>query len=872
MFKLIFNRIRVLYLLFVIVLFEGCNSNSTKNNFTSDFNTTSQRTWIGPEYWSNPLQDWNVENGELNCLVSDKNRNVHLLTKKIDSNSGTINTSVQIKVHQLIESKKNENWVGFSIGSKGEFNDFRDNAIFGKGLNAGVTTRGDLFIGTFEQKTSKPLIKNVLKRGVVLAFNYAPFKSNFKITLSLFDITGKKLLNKIEKELKPSETIHGDIVLVSHYNLKKSDKRRLQKSVSFSNWQVSGSKISTYNDYKFGPILFSQYTLSRKVLKLTAQMAPVILGKEKVYLEIKKENKWIVIDSSSIDKDARTATFNVFNWKAEKNIPYRVSYKIDKGIKYKEQCFWEGMIRKDPVNKEEFVVAGFTGNDHLGFPNSDITKQVAYHNPDLLFFSGDQIYEPSGGFGVQRSPYDKATLDYLRKWYMFGWAFRDLMKDRPTISITDDHDVYHGNIWGAGGIATPKEYGQGAKAQDAGGYKMPPKWVNMVQKTQTSHFPNPFDPTPVKQGINTYYTDMDYGGVSFAILEDRKFKSAPKGLLPKANIWNGWAQNKKFDMKTEGDVKGATLLGDRQLLFLNHWVSDWSEQTTMKMLLSQTIFANVATLPKEAMSGAIIPTLRIMHEGDYAENDRPVADLDSNGWPQTGRNKALKIIRKAFAVHLAGDQHLGSTIQYGIDDWGDGGFALCVPSISNHWPRRWYPLENGINRDPNKPKYTGEFEDGFGNKMTVYAVSNPTFTDKKPSRLHDRATGYGIVRLNKRTREIILECWPRSANPANGNKDQYKGWPITIKQEQNYGRKAASYLPELRINGVENPIVQVIDETINEILYTIRINGKTFKPKVFNKSHTYTLKIGLSTNNFKIVKRNLSPLKKETFLVININE
>lgn len=158
----------------------------------------------------------------------------------------------------------------------------------------------------------------------------------------------------------------------------------------------------------------------------------------------------------------------------------------------------------------------------------------------------------------------------------------------------------------------------------------------------------------------------------------------------------------------------------------------------------------------------------------------------------------MKAIRKGFVFHLAGDQHLGSTIQYGVDEWNDSGYALCVPSISNHWPRRWYPLEEGGNRDLEMPKYTGEYEDGFGNQMTVHAASNPTFTNKEPSRLHDRATGYGIVRLNKRNRDITLECWPRLANPELGDKEQYEGWPIKITQEDNYGRKAQAFYPKLK--------------------------------------------------------------------------
>ncbi|MCP4415953.1 MAG: twin-arginine translocation pathway signal protein, partial [Chloroflexi bacterium] len=329
------------------------------------------------------------------------------------------------------------------------------------------------------------------------------------------------------------------------------------------------------------------------------------------------------------------------------------------------------------MNKEEIIVAGFTGNNDLGFPNNELVEAVKYHNPDVLFFSGDQIYEGVGGYGTQTNSIEKISLDYLRKWYLYGWAYGDLMRDRPTIAIPDDHDVYHGNIWGAGGIATPPGK-RGAEAQDAGGYKFFAEWVNVVQRTQTSHLPDPYDPAPVEQGIDVYFCDMNYAGISFAVIEDRKFKSAPKIILPKAKVHNGWAQNRKFDAAKEGDVAGALLLGERQLKFLDDWSADWTNKTWMKVVLSQTIFANVATLPKEkSSSDAVVPSLKIFKTGEYPPDDVPVQDMDSNGWPQTGRNKALRAIRKGFAFHLAGDQHLGSFVQYGVDQWHDAGFAFC---------------------------------------------------------------------------------------------------------------------------------------------------------------------------------------------------
>ncbi len=821
---------------FILILLCSCFSCDTSEGFKSDFTSSEPRIWIGPEYWSNPLQDWQISHGELVCLVSKKNRNVHHLTRKMDSLTGSLKMQVNIKVFNTEVSDKGKNWVGFSIGSKGEFNDYRDSAIFGKGLNLGVTTNGNLFIEDLpESDAINAQVQQLLQKGANLKVLIGTQKNGYDITLSIINPVTNKVAALIAKSGIAPKKMIGDLVLVSHYNTNSS-----KKSVAFKNWEFKGAKLKTYPEYAFGPILFSQYTLSKGVLKLTAQMAPVILDKAPVKLQIKRKDTWVTIKETSIDKDARTATFKVKNWTETHDIPYRLNYKTDDG----EHSFWEGTIRKDPVDKAEIVVAGFTGNSDLGFPNTDIVDQIKYHNPDLLFFSGDQIYETVGGYGTQRFPTDTAMIDYLRKWYVYGWAYRDLMKDRPTISITDDHDVYHGNIWGEGGKHSPTKRRGGSVGQDAGGYMMPAEWVNMVERTQTSHLPDPYDPSPVKQSIGTYYTDMVYGGISFAILEDRKFKSAPKALLPEAQIKNGWALNKDFDMAKHGDVSNAKLLGKRQLSFLEAWVSDWSYQSQMKMLLSQTIFANVATLPENELSGSVISKLKIMEKGQYPPNDMPVADLDSNSWPQSGRNKAVETIRKGFTFHLAGDQHLGSTVQYGVDAWNDSGFALCVPSISNYWPRRWYPKFEGKNRTPDKPRYTGDYEDGFGNKMTVHAVSNPTFTGKTPSRLYDRATGYGIVRLHKNDRTVTLECWPRLAQPELGDHQQYEGWPITISQQDNYGRKAKGYLPELKIEGLKNPVVQIVNETTNALVYAIRLNTNSFSPKIFDPEATYTIKVG----------------------------
>ncbi len=807
--------------------------------FASNFPTQTERVWVGPEYWANRLQDWRLARGRLECVVSGPDRNVHLLTRTLGKQEGNLRMSVRLGCLDSHRSGFRESWVGFRIGAKGRFGERHNQEVIpATGMNAGITTTGELFIGNVG-KGESPGADAIPLENLELRLLAEPAGESYKLSLTAHDAkTGERLGNT--SHTVPGGNLYGNLALVCH-SAPGTQGKKGNVRFWFAEWRVSGSKINVHDDQTFGPILFAQYTLSRGVLKMTAQMPPMGESDSKsVRLQIREQNSdaWNTIGEAGIDKLSRTATFRIERWDDSRDTPYRLAYALIQSGGKPKDCYWGGTIRRNPVNKETIVVAAFTGNNDLGWPNADIVKHVKAHNPDVLVFTGDQIYERVAGYGVQRRPLENSCLDYLRKWYLWGWAFGDLCRDRPCVCLPDDHDVYHGNLWGAGGRAAR---GEGMEGQDSGGYKMPPEWVRMVERTQTSHLPDPYDPTPVEQGIGVYYCAMDYGGVSFAIIEDRKFKSSPTVMVPEGKVVNGWFQNPDFDPATRADVPGAKLLGDRQLTFLREWSADWSRGAWMKVVLSQTIFANVATLPKPADTDAVVPRLIIPDAGSYPEGDVRVADADSNGWPQTARNNALREMRRGFAFHIAGDQHLGSTIQYGIEDWHDAGFALCVPAVANVWPRRWFPPTPGLNRRPGSPGYTGDYRDGFGNYMTVHAVSNPAVSGREPTALHDRATGYGIVKFDRNQRRITIECWPRYADPTDPSTGgQYSDWPITIKQTDNYARKPAAFLPTVHVHGLTDPVVQVIDQANDEVVYTLRIRGTSFRPQVF-KGGLYTV-------------------------------
>ena len=809
----------------------------------SDWAQWPDMEWVGPGFWGNRLQDWQLRDGRVRCSVTAPQRTLYCLTHKLEDREGGFETSVTIE--WLARSSSPEDQIGFLIGARAgddpvdvSFEDYRRDTIFGEGLKTGIQGDGRLFIGAHSSEESIDNIKFIR-----LSITAEPIGGNYRLNISASDPKNGSVLTELEANDIAPESVAGNLALLSHFPAEKSQTEA--SSVHFSNWQISGNKVGFHPGQTFGPICFSQYTLDRGILKMTTQLAPVeSINGHTVALQVRKNGRWETLQEDTVDPLSRTAHFRLENWNEKRDMPYRITLTLPLNKESKEY-YYEGTIAANPVSSDQLKMAVFSCNSHYGFPNQEVVDNVGKHDPDMAVFLGDQLYESHGGFGVQRSPVEKAALDWLRKWYMFGWSYREVFRHIPSAFIPDDHDVYHGNIWGEAGADAPVEKGWGYDSQDEGGYKMPPEWVNMVQRAQTSNLPDPYDPTPIGQDISVYYTDWTYGGVSFAIIEDRKFKTAPKNVLPEeANVVNGFIQNREFDIKKYYDID-AELLGKRQLNFLDDWASDWSNQTQMKAVLSQTNFCTVATLPEGSILDRIVPELPIPGRGTYVEGDAPTTDMDSNGWPQKGRDMALKKIRKAFALHIAGDQHLASTVQYGVDEHGDAGFAFAGPALNNIWPRRWWPPVDADHKPlPGRPQNTGDFEDGFGNKMTIHAVGNPVQTNREPSLIYDRATGYGMITFDKKERVMTIECWPRYVDPDSNPEGQFDGWPIVISQEDNYGRKATGHLPDIQIQGLPSPVVQVYNEASGELEYAIRISGNRFKPRIFDNQVTYRIRVG----------------------------
>ena len=84
----------------------------------------------------------------------------------------------------------------------------------------------------------------------------------------------------------------------------------------------------------------------------------------------------------------------------------------------------------------------------------------------------------------------------------------------------------------------------------------------------------------------------------------------------------------------------------------------------------------------------------------------------------------------------------------------------------------------------------------------------------------------------------------------------------------NYGKKAIAWLPEVRVTGMIDPVIQIYRQQTGEMIYALRIDGQFFQPKVFAPG-LYTLRVGEPDSDtwqeFRHIKANpskdLSPLE-----------
>lgn len=492
-------------------------------------------------------------------------------------------------------------------------------------------------------------------------------------------------------------------------------------------------------------LLWTQYGQANGVLKVTAHTDGDPLNPEEATATLLIQtgvDEWEVAAEAEVEPLTAMAAFRVEGWDNRRAYRYKVlcdAEELEGTIQAEPEA--EGGVLKLAVMaciKDEF------------FPQTNAVQHVIDQDPDLLFFAGDQFYEANSGGKVvyteSEADIPAAMANVLAKWRKFGLMFKELLKDKPSILITDDHDVYARDLWGRGGIRMPGD-------RTTGGYNMEPEWVNLAERIQTWHLPDAANPGPWGDGIYAYYTSLNYGGVSFAVIEDRKFKSAPAEVLdqPVSDPEAPKPARKMEVIEWAGfdtgrlDLPDLQMLGEIQEKWLARWAKEVQKQGNLAAVLSQSPYANV---------------------GNYQPH---YGDMDSNGWPQSARNQALKAILPSQAVMLSGDIHYGTVFQNGIKKWGDGPWAFSVPGFTSRNNRLWSPVMEPQGGAVEGVEHSGNFFDRFGNRLTMVAKA-------------DGYMGYGTVLFDKDKREITLRLHPfgEDREPVD---NEVPGWPKVIQVE-----------------------------------------------------------------------------------------
>mgnify|MGYP006077854279 FL=1 len=831
------------------------STDTPTGHFSIDWDNTPNQVWPGPGFWGNRLHDWQVNNGRVNCILGSRDRRtLHKVDTTLRGNGENFSLSVRTGRHAGTLSSSAR--TGFLLGA-GPGLDWRGSLLVHDGLGRDF----GIFVGL--RGDGRAVIEDLSKGGtntlatggtpasfpadarLDLTATYLPARGRYQLSLSVFDPANNPI-STASAEVDSAQLL-GSLGLLSH---KGGNNARFW----FDEFSGTGTALNSEPDRHLA-IVGAMYTLSRQTLKLTAQFPPLDLASTPpVRLETKDGDDWNEISNTTIDNtdslSSYTTTFKIPNWDDTRDTDFRITVEIDNA-----PYSWTGIIRKNPVDQAQITLAATTcqritdgriqddGFDwspvRLWQPNTLAFTNLVKHDPDVFLALGDQIYEG------QPTPEDSGNdfnrhHDYLYKWYLWVLQARDVTRIMPTICIPDDHDVYQGNLWGEGGIAT--------NSQNSGGYEEPANWVKMLERTQTSHLPetdpyNPVQPAPpVAQGIPPYFTGMIYGDVGFAILEDRKFKTGKDN--PPADL------NQQF------------LLGTRQKDFLRAWANDWDDQT-VKCVISQSPFGNIHT---HANSGY-----------GFGLNDR-----DTHGWPTHRRNEVWELLRKTRMFQIAGDQHLATFAHHGIKGPADAGFSYTAPAIGNFFPRAWDPIHNSAGRIDAVNPYKGDFffdgngtlpwgqpnlTSAFPHHVRVLGAGNPhqyhnQTRNISPANLHDRGAGYGIVRIEKNSRQITFETWPLHADPDYPNTgSQFDDWPITISQTDNDGRIPTGFLPLIDSGYQLAPVLSVYNESTGELVYSIRTRDNLVRPPVYDNTVTYRVVI---ENGFApITLENQTPLLPE---------
>ena len=612
---------------------------------------THDRVWLGDSFWANPMEDWRVVDGAAEVQTSGGDRNVHLITHRLTGEPGRFRMSVRCR---RVEAGEQDGGAGFRIGVRNLIDDHRSNCFArGVGVDAGLVG-GRLVLGGSSGEIGAG--DRIGTEGVILVLDGLTPGENCALTLTALALDGTELGRAMN--FARAADIEGNVAIVSNFDreIPKGEGARYR----FSEWTVDGDAFEVDDDRRFGPILWSMYSMSDSrsdegfVVKLTALLPPLGEGDDRrVELLIEHDGEWRSHGFAELDPDAWTATFRLPRWNEREAAPFRLAYRerhTDGGETAHE------VARHDPG--EPGRAAAAAGRAHLperllvSLRSGGRPRSGARPRPDLLLrrpaLREPWRLRPDPRTGGTRDPELPAQVLPVRLGVPRGDA-------RPADAV---HPGRPRRVPGQHLGRGRQTDGDRPRYLDA--RRVPGAGAD--GQRGPSHETHRTIPAPsirrrsnrTSASTTATWSTAAWGSPSWATGSSRAAPSAwTPGPGAPTTCWT------TMSTPRNSTSPGSSCSANGRRSFLEQWAGDWRGHT-MKVLLSQTVFAGVAT-----------------HHGAY--DDFLAADLDCGGWPQTPRNRVIRMLRKAKCLHVCGDQHLPSLVQYGADRQRDGCWALLHP-------------------------------------------------------------------------------------------------------------------------------------------------------------------------------------------------
>ncbi len=724
--------------------------------------------WLGPDWWTNRPGDWLSVDGRIENHAPRRDRRGRIaanLTTELTGGAAVL----RVRTGTL---QAGAGFSGLVLGVGEQGADPRTRAVLGSASGEGgglfftYEADGRVKVRDHRSETDQfdyPVlragrrlrrVRRSTREDVELVVRVVPStRGRCRVVVRAIDLRAprarpkERLLSEVSIVVR-STAVRGGVALVS------SDDQGSRARHWFEDFRSAGRGARHRPERALGPVVGTLFTQVDGRLRLTAQLMPLDPASvRRVVLERGTGAGWAVVGRSRVGPGF-VASFDVRDWDGSRATPYRVR------VVGHPDRHYTGTIPAEPTSGD-LVVGSIScakathrpvdaptegephrpGEERLGlytprnvwFPYRGVVRNLRAQRPDLVVAHGDQYYENAPS-SFQRE--DADLLDVMGRYLLWVWAFAEITRDVPTVVLVDDHDVYQPNLWGAGGIGV-----LAGESVNAGGYRRTVSWVNAVQRMQCGHNPVPASTELVGDGITTYYTTFRYGGVDFALVEDRKFKAAPTDDRPEEKL---------------------PLLGDAQEQMLRDWAADGSDRA--KIVLSQTSFVALNT----DAAGA------------------PVPDQDSDGWPKPARDRVVDLLAGHKVLMLAGDQHSGALIRHVHPRGGPHQFA--APAVAASF-QRWFEPRG------NQEDVSGPWTDAFGNRVRVHAVVQPVITRAEYAEAYPttygsygqvkyQRMGYGVVRVDANALDATVEAWPPDVNPTRPGARPYPGWPITVSLEE----------------------------------------------------------------------------------------